>query len=207
MQLRSGGYAPRLVVLLVVALVAVLAILFGLSESGYDQRRDLAVSVSEVRDRQLQASHLLLALTQAESALRGYLFDTTEPLYPFGFGLSYTTFEIGAPRLSAESISRDGTANVTVAVTNTGARAGDEVVQLYIRDRVSSVTRPVKELRGFERVTLQPGETTEVEFTLDHEDLRFWNKDMKRVVEPGEFEIQVGSNSRDVKSTVLTVRQ
>ncbi|GAB4523426.1 MAG: glycoside hydrolase family 3 N-terminal domain-containing protein [Amphiplicatus sp.] len=149
---------------------------------------------------------LPLVYNHKPSALRGYLFDTTEPLFPFGYGLSYTTFEISEPRLTASEIDADGETEVVVAVTNAGDRAGDEVVQLYIRDRVSSVTRPVKELRGFRRITLQPGETKEVRFVIGPEHLRFWNKDMKRIVEPGEFEIMVGPNSQDLKTAVLTVR-
>ena len=94
---------------------------------------------------------------------------------------------------------------MTVDVTNTGDMAGDEVVQLYIRDLVASVTRPVKELRGFERVTLQPGETKTVSFTLGEKDFRFWNKDMERIVEPGEFEIMTGSSSADTQSVTLSV--
>ena len=138
-------------------------------------------------------------------ALRGYLFSSTEPLFPFGYGLSYTTFEIGTPRLSTTAIGVGQSVDVSVEVTNTGDRAGDEVVQLYIRDVVSSVTRPVKELKGFERVTLDPGESTTVTFTLTPESLQFWNADMERVVEPGEFEIMIGGSSVDVTSTTLTV--
>lgn len=140
------------------------------------------------------------------SARRGYLFDTTEPLYPFGYGLSYTTFEIGEPRLSQSTIARTGSVEVLVDVTNTGDRKGDEVVQLYIRDLISSVTRPIKELKGFERVTLEPGETRTLTFTVTPRHLHFWNIDMKRVVEPGDFDIMVGPNSVDLKTTTLTVR-
>ncbi len=96
------------------------------------------------------------------SARRGYLFDEVSPLYPFGFGLSYTTFKFGPPRLEQSTIGRDEKTRVLVDVTNTGQRAGDEIVQLYIRDLVSSATRPVKELKGFQRITLQPGETRNV---------------------------------------------
>lgn len=150
---------------------------------------------------------LPLVYNRKPSALRGYLFDTKEPLYPFGYGLSYTTFDIGEPRLSVSAMDANSEATVTVAVANTGDVTGDEVVQLYIRDSVSSVTRPVKELRGFERVTLEPGETKEVVFTIDREDLQFWDKNMKRVVEPGEFEIQVGASSDNVKTAILTVTE
>lgn len=148
---------------------------------------------------------LPLVYNHKPSALRGYLDATTEPLYPFGYGISYTTFEIGTPVLSAASIAADGAVSVSVEVTNTGSRAGDEVVQLYIRDVVSSVTRPVKELRGFKRVALQPGETQTVTFQLGEKDFRFWNADMMRVVEPGAFEIMAGGNSRDLKTATLTV--
>ncbi len=140
------------------------------------------------------------------SAHRGYLFDSAAPLFPFGYGLSYTTFDISAPRLSAATIAPDGSVDVTVEVKNTGARAGDEVVQLYIRDQVSSVTRPVKELKGFQRVSLAPGETKTVTFKVTPQALRFWNADMKRIVEPGDFDIMVGPNSVDLKKTVLTVK-
>jgi len=139
------------------------------------------------------------------SARRGYLFDTTAPLFPFGFGLSYTTFEISEPRLRQASIGMDGTATVEVTVRNTGQRAGDEVVQLYVRDDQSSVTRPVNELKHFQRVTLEPGARTTVRFEITERDLWFWNIDMERVVEPGTFTLGVGPNSRDLKTATLTV--
>jgi beta-glucosidase len=139
------------------------------------------------------------------SAHRGYLFSDVTPLYPFGYGLSYTTFDIGAPVLASATIKAGEGVGVTVPVTNTGKLAGDEVVQVYLRDDVSSVTRPVKELAGFRRVTLQPGETKQVEIALRPEAFALWNRDMQRVVEPGEFTVMAGSNSRDVKSVKLTV--
>ena len=139
------------------------------------------------------------------SARRGYLFDTTDPLYPFGFGLSYTTFSLSAPRLDAISIGTGGSTGVSVDVRNTGRRTGDEVVQLYIRDKVSSVTRPIKELKGFERVTLKPGEVRTVTFTISPESLQMWNDQMHRVVEPGEFDIMTGNSSVALQSTTLTV--
>ena len=139
------------------------------------------------------------------AAHRGYLFDTTAPLFPFGYGLSYTSFDISAPRLSAQTIKPDGSVDVSVDVKNTGSRAGDEVVQLYIHQQVSSVTRPVKELKGFQRVTLQPGESRTLTFTLTPRALQFWNLDMKRVVEPGAFDIMVGPDSVDLKTAVLNV--
>jgi beta-glucosidase len=128
------------------------------------------------------------------------------PLYSFGFGLSYTTFVFGAPRLEQATIGRDASTHMLVDVTNTGSRAGDEVVQLYIRDLVSSVTRPVKELKGFERITLQPGEKRTVALKITPDRLAFWNIDKRRVVEPGEFAIMVGPNSVDLQTVTLTVR-
>nr|WP_235913295.1 glycoside hydrolase family 3 N-terminal domain-containing protein [Croceibacterium salegens] len=139
------------------------------------------------------------------SARRGYLFSDVTPLYPFGYGLSYTTFEIGDPVLSAAAIKPGEGVSVRIPVTNTGKVAGDEVVQVYLRDEVSSVTRPVKELAGFQRVTLQPGETRTVDIAIRPDSLSLWNREMKRVVEPGEFTIMSGPNSRDLKSVTLTV--
>ena len=139
------------------------------------------------------------------SARRGYLFSSTEPLYPFGYGLSYTRFTMSAPRLSADTIKVGDPVTVSVDVTNTGDRAGDQVVQLYVRDMVSSVTRPVKELKAFQRVTLKPGEKRTVKLQLTPEAFRFWNIDMKRVIEPGTFEIMVGDSSANVQTTTLTI--
>jgi beta-glucosidase len=140
------------------------------------------------------------------TARRGYAFDDVSPLYPFGFGLSYTTFDISDPVLDMAEITAGDTANVSVDVTNTGAVTGDEVVQLYIRDKVSSVTRPVKELKGFKRITLEPGETQTVTLPITPEAMQFYNLEMKRVIEPGEFDIMVGNSSDNVKSTILTVK-
>jgi beta-glucosidase len=139
------------------------------------------------------------------SAQRGYLFETTKPLFPFGYGLSYTTFAYANLHLAPERIGPQDRTTVSVDVTNTGSRAGDEVVQLYIRDAVSTATRPVKELRGFRRVTVQPGETRTVTFELGPEHLSYHGPGMKRVVEPGRFEIMVGGNSVDVRSVGLDV--
>jgi len=139
------------------------------------------------------------------SAHRGYLFDTTAPLFPFGFGLSYTTFEIGAPQLSSDHIGVDASVKVSVPVRNTGGRAGDETVQLYVHQLVGSVTRPSKELKAFERVGIAACETKTVTFTLTPETFRMWNIDMRRVVEPGAFEIMVGPNSVDLKTTTLHI--
>ncbi|WP_458388997.1 glycoside hydrolase family 3 N-terminal domain-containing protein [Sphingomonas sp. F9_3S_D5_B_2] len=136
---------------------------------------------------------------------RGYLFDSTQPLYPFGYGLSYTRFDISAPRVLTPAIAGNQPARVEVDVANTGSRAGDEVVQLYVHDDEASVTRPVIELKRFQRLTLQPGERRTITFTLDPADLALWNPDMKQVVEPGTFTISAGPNSVDLKSTKLTV--
>jgi beta-glucosidase len=151
------------------------------------------------------AGQLPVYYDRKPTSFRPYLDMTREPLFPFGHGLSYTSFEIGAPKVSPGKIGPAGTATVTVEVKNAGARAGDEVVQLYIRDRVSSVTRPVKELRGFERVTLAPGETKAVTFRLGPEALRFTDEDMHRVVEPGLFDVLVGSSSDRLTGATLEV--
>jgi beta-glucosidase len=142
---------------------------------------------------------------QKPSAKREYLGSTTKPLYPFGWGQSYSTFRYANLRLSPESIGPQGKTAVSVDVTNAGKIRGDEVVQLYIRDEVSSVTRPVKELRGFQRITLSPGETKTVEFSLGPGELSFLNREMHRVVEPGTFAIMVGGNSDELLKTKLTV--
>jgi len=139
------------------------------------------------------------------SARRGYIDGSTKPLYPFGFGLSYTKFDISAPRLKKASIGVADSTQVEVDVTNVGQVKGDEVVQLYIRDDISSVTRPVLELKGFQRVTLNPGEKKTLVFDIRPSDLRFFNIDMKRVVEPGSFTIHVGPNSAELKSVKLMV--
>jgi beta-glucosidase len=127
-----------------------------------------------------------------------YLDVPVAPLYPFGYGLSYTKFNFADVRLSANSIAPDGQLMVSVEIENTGQRAGDEVVQLYIRDQTASVTRPVKELKGFERITLQPGEKRRVQFKLTSEHLGFYNRDMRFVVEPGEFKVFVGADSENL---------
>jgi beta-glucosidase len=139
------------------------------------------------------------------SARRGYLFDTTKPLYPFGFGLSYTSFDISAPRVLTPVIAANQPARIAVDVANTGSRAGDEVVQLYVHDDEASVTRPVIALKRFERVTLQPGERRTITFELTPDDFALWNPQMQRVVEPGTFTIYAGPNSVDLKSAKLTV--
>jgi beta-glucosidase len=140
------------------------------------------------------------------TARRGYAFADASPLYAFGEGMSYTTFDISEPILSSSTIDIDEAISVSVEVTNTGMMAGEEVVQLYIRDKVSSVTRNVKDLKGFKRVSLAPGETKTVILPIRKESLWFYNLDMERVVEPGEFEIMIGNSSQNVKSVTLTVQ-
>jgi beta-glucosidase len=142
---------------------------------------------------------------QKPSAKRGYLGSTTSPLFPFGWGLSYTNFRYANLRLAPETIGAAGQTKVSVDVTNSGAVRGDEVVQLYIHQRVSSVTRAVKELRGFRRVSLNPGETKTIEFTLGPKDLSYLNRDMHQVVEAGIFEVMVGGNSVELISSDLNV--
>ena len=136
---------------------------------------------------------------------RPYLFAKKGPLFPFGWGLSYTTFRFTNLRLSAATIHPEGETTVSVDVTNTGAREGDEVAQMYIRDRVSSVTRPVMELRGFKRIHLKPGETRTVQLHLGPKELGFYNLEMDWVVESGTFDIMVGPNSVQTMSTPLQV--
>jgi beta-glucosidase len=129
------------------------------------------------------------------TARRGYLYTSKEPLFPFGFGLSYTTFEYSNLKVTPEHISAAGHATATVTVTNTGRVKGDEIVQLYIRDEVSSVTRPVMELKGFGRLTLDPGQSKTISFEITPDKLSFLDRSMKRVVEPGVFDIMVGKSS------------
>ncbi|KQM69128.1 glycoside hydrolase family 3 N-terminal domain-containing protein [Sphingomonas sp. Leaf20] len=151
-------------------------------------------------------SQLPIFYNHKPTARRGYLFESTSPLYPFGYGLSYTSFDVGAPRLTKSTIGRDETVRVSVDVANTGRRAGDEVVQLYVRDDQATVTRPVLELKHFQRVTLQPGEKRTMTFDLKPADLAFWNAEIHRVVEPGTFTISAGNSSTALKTTSLTVR-
>lgn len=153
------------------------------------------------------AGHVPCYYNYKPSARRGYLNDEVSPLYPFGFGLSYTSFSFGNLRLEKSTIKKDESLKVYIDVKNTGQYAGDEVVQLYIRDMFSSVTRPVKELKGFNKIHLKPGEEKTIEFVLTPEHLAFTNIEKKFVVEPGDFEIMVGNSSRDqdLVKAVLTV--
>jgi beta-glucosidase len=143
------------------------------------------------------AGHVPAFYNYKPSARRGYLFDEVSPLFAFGYGLSYATFDFRNLRLEKKSIKPTGSTRVLVDVTNTGKHAGAEVVQMYIRDIVSSTTRPVKELKGFQKVWLQPAETKTVALDVTAESLAFYNINMTYVVEPGDFEIMVGSSSRD----------
>ncbi len=136
-----------------------------------------------------------------------YLEDDSQPRYPFGYGLSYTEFGYANLIVQPECILPDGTAKVTVDVTNTGSRAGAEVVQLYVTDVASAVTRPAKELKGFRKVYLAPGESRRVEFTVGAEELEYIGRDYKPVVEPGEFRIHVGRHVNDTWSAKLIVRE
>lgn len=151
--------------------------------------------------------HLPVFYNHKPSARRGYLWDEVSPLFPFGFGLSYTTFQIQNVRLAKKRITRDGSTRVSADVSNTGKRAGSEVMQMYIRDCVSSVTRPVKELKGFTKVWLEPGEMKTVALDITPESLAFYDVNMKYGVEPGDFEVMVGNSSRDadLQKVILTV--
>lgn len=135
-----------------------------------------------------------------------YLDSPVTPLFPFGYGLSYTTFAYGPMKLSSAAMAPDGSVVVSVPVANTGSRAAAEVVQLYVRDLVASMSRPVKELKHFERMELQPGETKTVSFTITPADLSFYNSNLEFVLEPGEFDIMVGPSSAEVQTARLTVR-
>jgi beta-glucosidase len=174
---------------------AVADLLFGRANPG----GKLPVSIA--RD----TGQLPIFYNRKPSSRRGYIDGNTTPLYPFGYGLSYTRFEISEPKLEQARMSINGSTRVRVDVRNVGNRRGDEVVQLYVRDDVSSVTRPLLELKGFRRVTLEPGEQRSVTFDIKPSDLWFYNADMKRVVEPGSFTIFAGPNSVDLKKTTLTV--
>lgn len=140
------------------------------------------------------------------SNFRDYVLAESTPLYPFGYGLSYTSFDYRNLKIIPKEIPAGGTAEVSVDVTNTGKRAGDEIVQLYIHDVISLPTRPVKELKDFTRITLNPGETRTVRFTVTREKLEAFDLTMKRVVQPGDFEIMVGKSSADLLKDTLTVQ-
>jgi beta-glucosidase len=154
------------------------------------------------------AGYLPAYYNHKPSARRGYnLGFEVSPLFSFGHGLSYTSFEYGSPKLSSTSMKKNGTVTLTVDVRNTGSRRGAEVVQLYIRDEYASVTRPVKELKGFKKVWLDPGQSTTVSFTINPELLSFYNAAMKWVVEPGDFTLMVGGSSDKTTNVTLKVTE
>ena len=175
--------------------VAAADVLFG----DYNPAGKLAVSFPR------SVGQLPIYYNHKPSARRGYLFTSKEPLFPFGYGLSYTTFSYSNLKIAPQKIGPAGQATVSVTVTNTGKVAGDEIVQLYIRDRVSSVTRPVKELKGFERISLAPGQSKTVSFRVTPDKLSFLNQHMERVVEPGLFDIMVGTSSTKFQTAGLEV--
>lgn len=135
-----------------------------------------------------------------------YLDVPNDPLFPFGYGLSYTTFDYSPLTLSSNTMTAGGNITASVTVTNTGGVEGTEVVQLYIRDMVGSIARPVQELKGFERITLKPGESRQVNFTINADLLKFYDKDLNYVCEPGDFDVMVGTSSHDVQHQTFTLK-
>ena len=135
-----------------------------------------------------------------------YMDVENGPLYYFGYGLSYTTFEYGDIKLSGKEMDQNGSITASITVKNTGEREGKETVQLYIHDIYSTSTRPVKELKGFQKINLKPGETKTVEFKITAEELKYYDHDLNFVCEPGDYEIMIGANSNDVKTATLTVK-
>lgn len=135
-----------------------------------------------------------------------YLDVSNDPLYPFGFGLSYTTFDYSDVKLSANTLTKGKSITASVTLSNTGKYDGKEVVQLYIRDLVGSITRPVKELKGFQKVSLKAGESKTISFNISENDLKFYNSELKFVAEPGDFKVFIGTNSRDVKEAAFTLK-
>ena len=177
--------------------VAVADVLFG----DYNPAGKLPISIPR------SSGHVPCYYNYKPSARRGYLKDDVSAMYPFGFGMSYTSFSISAPVLAQTSIHTNESTKVSVEVKNTGKRSGDCVLQMYIRDVVSSVTRPVKELKGFKKINLKPGEKRTVDITITPASLAFTTVNKTLEVEPGDFEIFIGSSSRDedLRSTTLTV--
>ena len=138
---------------------------------------------------------------------RTYKFYEGKPLYPFGYGLSYSNFEYSNIRISPESTGPHGKFTVLVDVKNVSNRTGKEVVQLYIRDKISTVVRPVKELKGFDKIHLKPGESETVSFELGFKELKMLDRDMNWVVEPGDFQVMIGSSSEDIKlEGIITIK-
>jgi beta-glucosidase len=134
-----------------------------------------------------------------------YLDVSNDPLYPFGYGLSYTTFEYSNLSLSNKALKPGGSITASITVKNTGGRAGKEVVQLYIQDLIGSSTRPVKQLKGFQKISLNPGEAKTLTFKITEEDLKFYNASLKFAAEPGDFKVYIGTNSRDVTASQFTL--
>jgi beta-glucosidase len=137
---------------------------------------------------------------------RSYINEENAPLFPFGFGLSYTTFEYGSPKIEKAVFSRNENIKVTVDIKNTGLYEGDEIVQLYIRDMVSTGVRPIMELKDFARVSLNPGETKTVTFTITPEKLMFYNYQLQKVLEPGEFKVMIGTNSINLQTLKFIIK-
>lgn len=135
-----------------------------------------------------------------------YLDVPNDPLYPFGYGLSYTTFSYGNLSVSGTELSAGGKITVSTEVKNTGKYAGTETVQLYLRDKVGSITRPVKELKGFRKITLQPGASQSVSFEITEDDLKFYDYNLNFIAEPGEFDVFIGGNSRDTQQASFTYK-
>jgi beta-glucosidase len=135
------------------------------------------------------------------SSFRDYVFMSAKPLFPFGHGLSYTQFEYSLLKIEPEKIGSAGSVTISFDVKNVGRFKGDEVAQLYIRDPIASVSRPIKELKGFKRITLEPGEKKRVTFTLSTDQLAFYDRHMRLIVEPGLYEVMVGSSSEDIRLT------
>jgi beta-glucosidase len=143
--------------------------------------------------------HLPVYYAKKQTALHDYFAEENQPLYPFGYGLSYTEFEYSNLTLDKNSFSENEKLTISFTLINTGKIRGKEIVQLYIRDKISSVTRPVKELRGFDKINLMPGESKSVKFELTPQDLKFYNQNMEYVIEPGEFDVMIGASSQDIR--------
>jgi beta-glucosidase len=135
------------------------------------------------------------------------VFDGNTLLFPFGFGLSYTTFSFGKPTLNRDRISPDDTTKVWISVTNTGTRAGDEVVQMYIHHQVSSIVQPVEVLRGFKRIHLETGASAKVSFDIGPEQISILNAEMRQIVEPGAIDVMIGSSSAETSNIQLVVNK
>ncbi|MBS7648855.1 glycoside hydrolase family 3 C-terminal domain-containing protein [Candidatus Bathyarchaeota archaeon] len=168
---------------------AVADVLFG----DYNPGGKLPVSIPQ------DAGQIPVYYSRRASSFRDYVFMDAKPLFPFGHGLSYTRFEYSSLEIAPEKLGPAGKVSITFEIKNVGEMRGDEVVQLYIRDPVASVSRPIKELKGFKRVTLEPGEKKKVKFTLFMDQLAFYDRHMRLVVEPGEYEVMIGSSSEDIR--------